>query len=100
MQTGALLLIFFTFHNLQGPTEFTETLNRVTVITLAILIKTRGITDAEHLLYLPTMLEQIMATSQHTWSEKTLRYFPSVLRDALGGRMDKRSLSIQAWQQV
>lgn len=41
-----------------------------------------------------------MATSQHTWSEKTLRYFPSVLREALGGRMDKRSLAIQAWQQV
>ena len=46
------------------------------------------------------MLEQIMATSQHTWSEKTLRYFPSVLRDALVGRMDKRSLAIQQWQQV
>ncbi|KAI4357583.1 hypothetical protein L6164_001522 [Bauhinia variegata] len=84
----------------KGPTEFTETLNRVTVITLAILIKTRGIADADHLLYLPTMLEQIMSTSQHTWSEKTLKHFPSVLREALGGRMDKRSLAIQAWQQA
>lgn len=91
---------FFVRREGKGPTEFTETLNRVTVMTLAILIKTRGIADAEHLLYLPTMLEQIMATSQHTWSEKTLRYFPSVLRDALGGQMDKRSLSIQEWQKV
>ncbi|XP_061375286.1 mediator of RNA polymerase II transcription subunit 23 isoform X2 [Gastrolobium bilobum] len=84
----------------KGPTEFTETLNRVTVITLAILIKTRGIADADHLLYLQNMLEQIMATSQHTWSEKTLRYFPPVLREALSSRIDKRSLAIQAWQQA
>ncbi|KAF1874457.1 hypothetical protein Lal_00029884 [Lupinus albus] len=85
----------------KGPTEFTETLNRVTVITLAILIKTRGIANAEHMLYLRTMLEQILATSTHTWSEKTLRYFPSVLREALGGLLiDKRSLAIQAWQQA
>jgi len=85
---------------LQGPTEFSETLNRVTVVTLAILIKTRGIADADHLPYLQNMLEQIMATSVHTWSEKTLRYFPSVLREALSGRPDKRSLAIQTWQQV
>jgi len=85
---------------LQGPTDFTETLNRVTVITLAILIKTRGVADAEHLLYLQSMLEQIMATSVHTWSEKTLHHFPSVLREALSGRTDKRSLAIQTWQQV
>ncbi|KAG6714118.1 hypothetical protein I3842_05G186900 [Carya illinoinensis] len=84
----------------KGPTEFTETLNRITVITLAITIKTRGIADADHLLYLQTMLEQIMATSLHTWSEKTLRYFPSVLREALMGRMDNRSLEIQAWQKA
>ncbi|KAJ9135737.1 hypothetical protein P3X46_032888 [Hevea brasiliensis] len=84
----------------KGPTEFTETLNRVTIITLAIIIKTRGIADADHLLYLQTMLEQIMATSQHTWSEKTLRYFPHLLRDALIGRIDKRGLAIQAWQQA
>lgn len=84
---------------MQGP-EFTETLNRVTVITLAILIKTRGIADAEHLPYLPAMLEQVLATSQHTWSEKTLRHFPSVLRTALMGRIDKKGLVIQAWQQV
>nr|GLL46879.1 mediator of RNA polymerase II transcription subunit 23 [Ipomoea trifida] len=49
----------------------------------------------------------ILATSQHTWSEKTLRYFPSILRDALSGRMDKRSgqmdkrtLAIQSWQRA
>ncbi|XVF85420.1 hypothetical protein PTKIN_Ptkin17bG0116800 [Pterospermum kingtungense] len=84
----------------KGPTEFTETLNRITVITLAITIKTRGIADADHLLYLQTMLDQILATSQHTWSEKTLRYFPSLLRDVLMGRADKRGLAIQAWQQA
>lgn len=100
-QTEALFLFtFFFFTILQGPTEFTETLNRVAVITLAILVKTRGIADADHLHYLQTMLEQTMATSQHTWSEKTLRFFPTVLREALSGRMDKRSLAIQAWQQV
>ncbi|KAG2320940.1 hypothetical protein Bca4012_056042 [Brassica carinata] len=84
----------------KGPTEFTETLNRITIMTLAITIKTRGISDADHLVYLQTMLEQILATSQHTWSEKTLRHFPSILREALIGRVDKRGLSIQAWQQA
>lgn len=85
---------------MQGPTEFTETLNRVTIVTLAIIIKTRGIADADHMLYLQTMLEQILATSQHTWSKKTLSYFPPLLRDALIGRIDKRGLAIKAWQQV
>lgn len=84
----------------KGPTEFTETLNRVTIVTLAIIIKTRGIADADHILYLQTMLEQILATSQHTWSKKTLSYFPPLLREALIGRMDKRGLAIKAWQQA
>lgn len=87
-------------HLFQGPTDFTETLNRVTVINLAIIIKTRGIPEVEHLVYLQTMLEQILATSQHAWSEKTLRYFPSILRDALAGRVDKKGLAIQLWQKV
>ncbi|XP_015076092.1 mediator of RNA polymerase II transcription subunit 23 [Solanum pennellii] len=91
---------FFVKREGKGPTEFTETLNRITIVTLAIIIKTRGIGEFEQLLYLQTMLEQILATSQHTWSEKTLRYFPSILRDALSGRMDKRGLAIQAWQQA
>ncbi|KAA8529023.1 hypothetical protein F0562_033489 [Nyssa sinensis] len=91
---------FFVKKEGKGPTEFTETLNRITITTLAIIIKTRGIAEAEHLLYLQTMLEQILATSQHTWSEKTLRYFPSILREALIGRIDKRGLAIQAWQQA
>ncbi|KAM3394800.1 mediator of RNA polymerase II transcription subunit 23 [Capsicum galapagoense] len=91
---------FFVKREGKGPTEFTETLNRITIVTLAIIIKTRGIGEFEQLLYLQTMLEQILATSQHSWSEKTLRYFPSVLRDALSGRMDKRGLAIQAWQQA
>ncbi|XAR63664.1 hypothetical protein NMG60_11023688 [Bertholletia excelsa] len=84
----------------KGPTEFTETLNRIAITTLAIIIKTRGVAEAEQMLYLPTMLEQILATSQHSWSEKTLRHFPSILRDALNGRIDKRGVTIQAWQQA
>ncbi|KAK1374680.1 Mediator complex, subunit Med23 [Heracleum sosnowskyi] len=84
----------------KGPTEFTETLNRITIMSLAIIIKTRGVADADHLLYLQPMLEQILATSKHTWSEKTLRHFPSILRDTLIGRMDKRGIAIQAWQQA
>lgn len=91
---------FFVKREGKGPTEFTETLNRITITTLAIIIKTRGIAEFEHLLYLQTMLEQVLATSHHAWSEKTLRHFPSVLRDALIGRMDKRGLTIQAWQQA
>lgn len=69
-------------------------------MSLAIIIKTRGVADADHLLYLQPMLEQILTNSSHTWSEKTLRHFPSLLRDTLIGRMDKRSIAIQAWQQV
>ncbi|CAL5400022.1 unnamed protein product [Camellia sinensis] len=84
----------------KGPTEFTETLNCITITTLAIIIKTRGIAKADQMLYLPNMLEQILSISQHTWSEKTLRYFPSILRDALNGRMDTRGLAIQKWQQL
>ncbi|KAL5553223.1 hypothetical protein UlMin_040624 [Ulmus minor] len=90
---------FWVKRDTKGPTEFSETLNRVTVITLAIIIKTRGISDVDHMLYLQTMLEQILGASQHTWSKRTLSHFPSVLRDALVGRMDKRGLAIQAWQQ-
>lgn len=90
---------FFVKKEGKGPTEFTETLNRITITTLAIIIKTRGIAEADQMLYLPNMLEQILSISQHTWSEKTLRYFPSILRDALNGRMDTRGLAIQKWQQ-
>ncbi|CAA2969488.1 Hypothetical predicted protein [Olea europaea subsp. europaea] len=91
---------FYVKREGKGPTEFTETLNRIAVTTLAIIIKTRGIAEVEHLLYLQTMLEQILATSQHAWSEKTLRYFPPILRDTLIGRMDKRDMAIQAWHQA
>ena len=94
------LSFYFYIHLMQGPTEFTETLNRITIISLAITIKTRGIAEVEHMIYLQPLLEQIMATSQHTWSEKTLRYFPPLIRDFLMGRMDKRGQAIQAWQQV
>lgn len=91
---------YFIIFKLQGPTEFTETLNRIAITSLAIIIKTRGIAESEHLLYLPAMVEQILSSSQHTWSDKTLRYFPPVLRDTLVGRADKRGLAVQAWQQV
>ncbi|KAK6119989.1 hypothetical protein DH2020_046277 [Rehmannia glutinosa] len=91
---------FYVKRDAKGPTEFTETLNRITVTNLAIIIKTRGVAEVEHLLYLQTMLEQILATSKHAWSEKTLRYFPNILRDALAGRIAKRGLAIQAWQQA
>lgn len=67
---------------------------------MAITIKTRGVAEVEHMLYLQPLLEQIMATSQHTWSQKTMRYFPSLIRDFLIGRIDKRGQAIQAWQQV
>lgn len=91
---------FYVKRDAKAPTEFTETLNRITVTTLAIIIKTRGIAEVEHMLYLQTMLEQILATSQHAWSEKTLRHFPSILRDALAGRIDNRGLNIQEWQKA
>ncbi|KAJ4816734.1 Mediator of RNA polymerase II transcription subunit 23 [Rhynchospora pubera] len=91
---------FLVKKELKGPTEFTETLNRITIISLAITIKTRGIAEVEHMLYLQPLLEQIMSTSQHTWSEKTMRYFPPLIRESLKGRMDKRGQAIQAWQQV
>ncbi|XP_051146018.1 mediator of RNA polymerase II transcription subunit 23 [Andrographis paniculata] len=91
---------FYVKRDGKGPTEFTETLNRITVTTLSIIIKTRGIAEVEHMLYLQTMLEQILAASQHAWSERTLRHFPSMLRDAMAGRIDKRGLAIQAWQQA
>lgn len=85
---------------MQGHTEFTETLNRIAIFSLAVIIKTRGIAESEHLLYLPGLVEQVLSSSQHTWSDKTLRYFPPVLRDTLVGRVDKRGVAIQAWQQV
>ncbi|XP_072995887.1 mediator of RNA polymerase II transcription subunit 23 isoform X2 [Typha latifolia] len=91
---------FLVKKELKGPTEFTETLNRITIISLAITIKTRGIAEVEHMLYLQSLLDQIMATSQHTWSENTLRYFPPLIRDYLLGRTDKRGQAIQTWQQA
>ncbi|CAI9278469.1 unnamed protein product [Lactuca saligna] len=91
---------FFLRKEGKGASELTETLNRVAVTNLAIIIKTRGIADMDHLLYLPTMLEQILTNSQHTWSDKTLSYFPAVLREALIGRVDNRGLAIQAWKQA
>ena len=75
-------------------------MKRIVIVSLAIIVKTRGIADSEHALYLPSMVEQILSTSQHSWSEKTLSCFPPGLRNALVGRVDKRGLAIQAWQQV
>ncbi|XP_057830163.2 mediator of RNA polymerase II transcription subunit 23 isoform X2 [Cryptomeria japonica] len=84
----------------KGPTELTETLNRIMVINLAITIKTRGVAEFEQMVFLQPLLEQLLGTSQHIWSEKTIRHFPPPIRDALIGRVDKRAQSIQAWQQA
>ncbi|XP_078444116.1 mediator of RNA polymerase II transcription subunit [Wolffia australiana] len=92
--------VFLVKKELKGPTEFTETLNRITIINLAITIKTRGITEVEHMLYVQPLLEQIMTTCQHTWSEKTMRHFPPLVHDFLVSRMNKRHQAIQAWQQA
>ncbi|XP_024525879.1 mediator of RNA polymerase II transcription subunit 23 [Selaginella moellendorffii] len=83
-----------------ATTEFTETLNRIMVVSLAITIKTRGIAEFEQLLVLQTALEQILANSKHTWSEKTMRHFPQTLREVLALRSDGRLLTLQTWQQV
>ncbi|KAK1315190.1 Mediator of RNA polymerase II transcription subunit 23 [Acorus calamus] len=91
---------FIVKKELKGPTEFSETLNRITLTSLAITIKTRGIAEFEQMHFLPALLEQITTCSQHTWSEKTMRHFPPLIRDSLMGRMDKRGQAIQAWQQA
>ncbi|KAM7275982.1 hypothetical protein ACFE04_017848 [Oxalis oulophora] len=84
---------FFVTIEGKGPAEYTETLNRITIITLAIIIKTRGIVRSDNLLCLPTLLEEILANSQHTWSEKTLRHFPASLYKALIVRAETTVLS-------
>ncbi|KAL3685167.1 hypothetical protein R1sor_003189 [Riccia sorocarpa] len=83
-----------------ASTDFTETMNRVMVVNLAITMKTRGVAEIEQMMFLQPALEQILANSQHTWSEKTMRHFPPSLRDALAGRPDKRQQVIQQWQSV
>ncbi|CAM6090169.1 unnamed protein product [Calypogeia fissa] len=83
-----------------ATTEFTETLNRAMVINLAFTMKTRGIAEIEQLLVLQPALDQILASTYHKWSEKTLRHFPPTLRDAIKGRPDKRPQIINQWQQV
>ncbi|KAL2653365.1 hypothetical protein R1flu_021493 [Riccia fluitans] len=93
--------VFLIKKELKGAsTEFTETLNRVMVINLAITMKTRGIPEIDQIMILQPALEQILANSQHTWSEKTMRHFPPTLREALAGRPDKRQQIIQQWQSV
>lgn len=91
---------FLIINALQGSSDFTETLNRITIVSLAITIKTRGIADVDHMLRLQPVLEQIMSTCQHTWSDKTMRHFPQLIRDFLIGRMDRRAHTIQTWEQV
>ncbi|KAG9457178.1 hypothetical protein H6P81_001686 [Aristolochia fimbriata] len=91
---------FYVKKESKGPTDYTETLNRITIISLAITIKTRGLAEVDHIHYFQPFLEQVLAGSQHTWSEKTLRHFPPLIRDSLVGRIDKRGQAIQAWQQA
>lgn len=83
-----------------ATTEFSETLNRAMVINLAFTIKTRGIAEFEQQVLLPAAIDQILANSPHSWSEKTLRHFPPLLRDLVGARPGKRSQTIQGWQQT
>ncbi|KAF3773111.1 hypothetical protein EJ110_NYTH56005 [Nymphaea thermarum] len=91
---------FSVKRDLKEPSELTETLNRICIVSLAIMSKTRGIGELDNFLYLQPLLEQILAASQHTWSEKTLRHFPPMIREFLKVRMDKRGQVIQAWQQA
>lgn len=70
------------------------------IINLAFTIKTRGIAEFEQQVILTPAIEQILANSLHSWSEKTLRYFPPLLREILVARPDKRNQTIQGWQQV
>lgn len=83
-----------------ATTEFSETLNRAMIINLAFTIKTRGIAEFEQQVILAPAIDQILANSFHSWSEKTLRYFPSLLREILVARPDKRNQTIQGWQQA
>eukprot|EP00250_Pteridium_aquilinum_P014109 c21786_g1_i1 orf=152-5008(+) len=83
-----------------ATTEFSETLNRAMIVNLAFTIKTRGIAEFEQQVILAPAIDQILANSPHSWSEKTLRYFPPVLRDILAARPDKRSQTLQGWQQA
>ncbi|KAJ7524381.1 hypothetical protein O6H91_17G002600 [Diphasiastrum complanatum] len=83
-----------------AATDFTETLNRMMVVNLALTLKTRGIAEFEQIIILQPALDQILASSQHTWSEKTMRHFPPLLHDALINRTDKRMHVIQTWQQI
>lgn len=83
-----------------ATTEFTETLNRIMVLNLAFTMKTRGIADFEQMIILKPALEQILASINHTWSEKTMRHFPPLLREALANRIDTRAHVIQSWQQA
>lgn len=83
-----------------GTTDFSETLNRAMIINLAFTIKTRGIAEFEQQVLLAPAIDQILANSPHSWSEKTLRHFPPLLREILLARPDKRSQTIQGWQQA
>ncbi|KAI5077336.1 hypothetical protein GOP47_0007160 [Adiantum capillus-veneris] len=83
-----------------ATTEFSETLNRAMIINLAITIKTRGIAEFEQQVLLAPAIDQILANSFHSWSENTLRYFPPLLREILAARPDKKSQTIQGWQQA
>ncbi|KAH6555288.1 hypothetical protein KP509_1Z267100, partial [Ceratopteris richardii] len=83
-----------------STTEFSETLNRAMIINLAITIKTRGIAEFEQQVLLAPVIDQILANSVHSWSEKTMRHFPNLLRELLASRPDKKSQLIQGWQQA
>ena len=70
------------------------------IMSLAFTMKTRGIGEFEQQKSLTSAVDQILASSSHSWSEKTVRHFPPLLREILATRPDKKSQTIQGWQQV
>ena len=83
-----------------SSTELSETLNRAMVLNVAATFKCRGVFEFEQMAALLPALQQMTAGSHHKWSEKTLRYFPPVMRDVLAKRADTGSTVLQEWQPV
>eukprot|EP00897_Mesotaenium_endlicherianum_P002683 jgi/Mesen1/2442/ME000158S01646 len=83
-----------------ASSELSETLNRFMVMNLAMMIKTRGVAEFEQMLMLEALLEQVLADTTYAWSDKTLRYFPGLLRDVLAARPNRKAHNVDTWLQV
>eukprot|EP00026_Physarum_polycephalum_P000590 Phypoly_transcript_00591.p1 GENE.Phypoly_transcript_00591~~Phypoly_transcript_00591.p1 ORF type:complete len:1441 (+),score=280.99 Phypoly_transcript_00591:85-4407(+) len=59
--------------------NFGETINRLVILSLARVIKTRGAYDFSKLKDIPLLLARLHEVSPHLWSPATLRYFPAVI---------------------